>query len=55
MRDETTENTVWWDNNASMTPAQFDALLADFKTHLASQDVYVQELFGGAIRPIACR
>ncbi|MEZ5986527.1 MAG: phosphoenolpyruvate carboxykinase [Hyphomonas sp.] len=48
VRDETTENTVWWDNNASMTPAQFDALLADFKTHLASQDVYVQELFGGA-------
>ena len=27
VRDETTENTVWWDNNAAMTPAQFDALL----------------------------
>jgi phosphoenolpyruvate carboxykinase (ATP) len=48
VRDATTENTVWWDNNASMTPAHFDTLLADFTTHLAGQDVFVQELFGGA-------
>ncbi|KCZ90910.1 phosphoenolpyruvate carboxykinase [Hyphomonas jannaschiana] len=48
VRDDTTENTVWWDNNAAMTPAQFDALLEDFKTHLASKDVFAQELFGGA-------
>jgi phosphoenolpyruvate carboxykinase (ATP) len=48
VRDETTENTVWWDNNASMTPAQFDALFEDFKAHLAAKDVFAQELFGGA-------
>ena len=48
VRDATTENTVWWDNNAAMTPAHFDALLADFTTHLADQDLFVQELFGGA-------
>jgi phosphoenolpyruvate carboxykinase (ATP) len=48
VRDETTENTVWWDNNASMTPAQFDALFEDFKVHLAAKDVFAQELFGGA-------
>jgi phosphoenolpyruvate carboxykinase (ATP) len=48
VRDETTENTVWWDNNASMTPAQFDALFEDFKAHLADKDVFAQELFGGA-------
>ena len=48
VRDATTENTVWWDNNAAMTPAHFDTLLADFTTHLAGQDVFVQELFGGA-------
>jgi phosphoenolpyruvate carboxykinase (ATP) len=48
VRDETTENTVWWDNNASMTPAHFDTLLEDFATHLASQDVFSQDLFGGA-------
>ena len=48
VRDDTTENTVWWDNNAAMTPAHFDTLLEDFKAHLKSQDVFVQELFGGA-------
>ncbi|MEO0466502.1 MAG: phosphoenolpyruvate carboxykinase [Pseudomonadota bacterium] len=48
VRDETTEDTVWWDNNASMTPAQFDALWEDFQAHLATKEVFVQELFGGA-------
>ncbi|MCA8902121.1 MAG: phosphoenolpyruvate carboxykinase (ATP), partial [Hyphomonas sp.] len=48
VRDETTEDTVWWDNNSSITPDQFDALLEDFSAHLAGQDVFVQELFGGA-------
>ncbi|KCZ87344.1 phosphoenolpyruvate carboxykinase [Hyphomonas johnsonii] len=48
VRDATTENTVWWDNNAAMTPAHFDTLLGDFKAHLEKQDVFVQELFGGA-------
>ena len=48
VRDATTEKTVWWDNNASMTPEHFDVLLEDFKTHLAGQDIFAQELFGGA-------
>ena len=48
VRDETTENTVWWDNNASMTPAHFDALFEDFKAHLNGKNLYMQELFGGA-------
>lgn len=48
VRDETTENSVWWDNNASMTPAHFDALWEDFKSHANGMDLYVQELFGGA-------
>tara|TARA_R110000787_G_scaffold589_7_gene2164 strand:- start:1055 stop:2728 length:1674 start_codon:yes stop_codon:yes gene_type:complete len=48
VRDATTEDTVWWDNNASMTPEHFDTLLTDFTAHLASKDVFVQELFGGA-------
>src|ERR1700760_2949349 len=29
VRDASTENTVWWDNNKSMTPAHFDALYND--------------------------
>ena len=48
VRDELTENTVWWDNNAAMTPAHFDALWTDFKAHLAKQEMYSQDLFGGA-------
>ncbi|MBL1419967.1 MAG: phosphoenolpyruvate carboxykinase (ATP), partial [Alphaproteobacteria bacterium] len=30
VRDATTEDTVWWDANKSMTPAQFDTLYQDF-------------------------
>ena len=48
VRDETTENTVWWDNNASMTPQQFDLLWEDFQAHLNGKDLYMQQLFGGA-------
>ncbi|MEM0986291.1 MAG: phosphoenolpyruvate carboxykinase [Pseudomonadota bacterium] len=48
VRDDLTENTVWWDNNAPMAPHHFDALWEDFKAHLGQTDVYVQELFGGA-------
>ncbi|MEO1028619.1 MAG: phosphoenolpyruvate carboxykinase [Pseudomonadota bacterium] len=48
VRDDMTENTVWWDNNASMTPEQFDTLWADFQAHLSEKELFVQELFGGA-------
>lgn len=48
VRDEMTENTVWWDNNASMTPEHFDILWADFQAHLQDKELFVQELFGGA-------
>ena len=48
VRDETTENTIWWDNNGSMTPAQFDALHADFLKHAEDKDLFIQDLFGGA-------
>ncbi len=48
VRDEMTEDTVWWDENASMTPAHFDALWEDFKAHLDGKELYTQQLFGGA-------
>ncbi len=48
VRDASTENTVWWDNNAAMTPEHFDVLWADFKAHLAGREVFEQHLFGGA-------
>jgi phosphoenolpyruvate carboxykinase (ATP) len=48
VRDATTENTLWWDNNKSMTPAQFQTLLADFTAHARTRDLFVQDLFAGA-------
>ncbi|MCF6329456.1 MAG: phosphoenolpyruvate carboxykinase [Henriciella sp.] len=48
VRDEVTEDTVWWDQNASMTPAHFDALWADFQAHLEGKELFTQQLFGGA-------
>lgn len=49
VRDENTEDQVWWDNNKSITPAQFDALLTDMTAFANQQpEVFVQDLYGGA-------
>ncbi len=48
VRDAETENTVWWDNNAAMTPEQFETLRADMLAHLKGRPLYAQILFGGA-------
>lgn len=48
VRDEATEDTVWWDFNASMTPHHFDTLWDDFRAHMSGKELFVQELFGGA-------
>ena len=50
VRDDTTENTVWWGKvNASMTPDHFAALKADFLTAVGEKDtLYVADLFGGS-------
>jgi phosphoenolpyruvate carboxykinase (ATP) len=48
VRDATTDKVVWWDNNKSMTPEQFEVLWADFQEHAASRELFVQDLFAGA-------
>jgi phosphoenolpyruvate carboxykinase (ATP) len=49
VRDGETEDTVWWDNNASMTPDHFAALKEDFLAALGDRDkLYVADLFGGS-------
>ncbi|MCF6275079.1 MAG: phosphoenolpyruvate carboxykinase (ATP), partial [Robiginitomaculum sp.] len=48
VRDGETENTVWWDGNASMTPAQFTVLRDDFAAQMRGKDLVAQETFGGA-------
>ena len=50
VRDETTEDTVWWGKvNASMTPEHFANLKQDFFSALgAKEDLFVADLFGGS-------
>jgi phosphoenolpyruvate carboxykinase (ATP) len=48
VRDSLTEDTVWWEKNASMTSDQFATLWADFKAHMKGKELFVQDLFGGA-------
>jgi phosphoenolpyruvate carboxykinase (ATP) len=48
VRDETTEGTVWWDNNGSITPGHFDTLLQDFLAHAEGRELFAQDLHGGA-------
>ena len=49
VRNAETEETVWWDNNASMTPEHFAALKEDFLAALKDKDtLYVADLFGGS-------
>jgi ATP-dependent phosphoenolpyruvate carboxykinase len=33
VRDETTENTIWWDNNKAMSRGAFETLKKDFMAH----------------------
>ncbi|MBD2842411.1 phosphoenolpyruvate carboxykinase [Erythrobacter rubeus] len=50
VRDETTEDTVWWGKvNAAMTPEHFANLKADFMAAVADKEtLYVADLFGGS-------
>ena len=49
VRDAETEDNVWWDNNASMSPEHFAALKEDFLAHLGTKDtLYIADLFGGS-------
>jgi phosphoenolpyruvate carboxykinase (ATP) len=46
--DAVTHDTVWWDNNGKITPAQFETLLADFVEHAKGKDLFAQDLYAGA-------
>ncbi len=48
VRDASTEDTVWWDNNQDMSPEHFEVLLEDFLAHADGRELFVQELFAGA-------
>ncbi len=41
-------DTIWWDNNAAMSPEGFDRLYDDMLAHMKDRDYFVQDLVGGA-------
>jgi phosphoenolpyruvate carboxykinase (ATP) len=48
VREPSVDRHIWWDNNKSMTPAHFDALLNSFRAYAQGRELFVQDLFGGA-------
>ncbi len=48
VRTPAVEDTIWWDNNAPMTPEGFDQLHADMLAHMEGRDYFVQDLYAGA-------
>ncbi|GBE44707.1 phosphoenolpyruvate carboxykinase [ATP] [bacterium BMS3Bbin10] len=48
VRDATTQDTVWWDNNQAMSREQFETLRQDFLAHAEGRELFVQDLFAGA-------
>ncbi len=49
VRDEKTENSVWWgDVNIAFSPEKFDALYNRMKAYLTNRDVYVRDAYACA-------
>ena len=48
VRSPLVEASIWWENNAPMTPPAFDALHADMLSHMQGRDYFVQDLYAGA-------
>ncbi len=48
MRDDETENIIWWDNNKPMSRAHFEVLHRDMLAHAEGATLFVQDLVGGA-------
>lgn len=42
------EDSIWWENNAAMSPEGFDALYSDMLEHMKGRDYFVQDLIGGS-------
>ncbi|MBV2359796.1 phosphoenolpyruvate carboxykinase [Thalassococcus sp. CAU 1522] len=48
VKTDSVADSIWWENNAPMTPQGFDALHADMLEHMKGRDYFVQDLVGGA-------
>lgn len=48
VRDETTENQIWWENNHPMSPEEFERVREKVTDYLQKKTLYVVDTFGGA-------
>ncbi|MGQ0742480.1 MAG: phosphoenolpyruvate carboxykinase [Alphaproteobacteria bacterium] len=48
VREPGSEKHIWWDNNAPMEPAKFDALFDAMLAYADGRELFVQDLYGGA-------
>jgi len=48
VRTPSVEDSIWWENNAPMTPEAFDVLHQDMLAHMKGRDYFVQDLYAGA-------
>ncbi|MEM9498441.1 MAG: phosphoenolpyruvate carboxykinase [Pseudomonadota bacterium] len=48
VKTDSVSDTIWWDNNAPMTPDAFDTLYADMLAHMQGREYFVQDLTAGA-------
>ncbi|MFD0981583.1 phosphoenolpyruvate carboxykinase [Tropicimonas aquimaris] len=48
VRDEVTEDTIWWENNAAMSEEGFANLKADMVEFMKGGEYFVEDLYGGA-------
>ncbi|CCB63802.1 phosphoenolpyruvate carboxykinase [Hyphomicrobium sp. MC1] len=48
VRDDQTDDAIWWDNAKEMSEEQFDRLLADFVGFARHKELFVQDLYAGA-------
>ncbi|MGF7158685.1 phosphoenolpyruvate carboxykinase (ATP) [Rhodoligotrophos appendicifer] len=48
VRDETTEDNIWWENNKPLSPQHFNQLYKDFLAHAEGKELFAQDLYGGA-------
>ncbi len=48
VKTDSVTDTIWWENNAEMSPEGFDTLYNDMLAYMKGGDFFVQDLVGGA-------
>ncbi|EEE37812.1 phosphoenolpyruvate carboxykinase (ATP) [Rhodobacteraceae bacterium KLH11] len=48
VKTDSVADSIWWENNAGMSPEGFDRLYNDMLAHMKGRDYFVQDLMGGA-------